>query len=407
MKKTTDLPVFHALLTQDDGSRWNRPYTEHRIQRLDEALTQWSEAMAAGEIENPRFIESKECISRAVEDAWDRVERDHDWINSLSDPLRNALDSCPRPNLSNLGGRLNRVLKAPEHPTRDRLVALIDDLKPVLEAYAFLKAHAKKRVIRSAEEQEATRFTPPPTTSKAVEEVHALLETVVNRDFSELLNELKTSNRANIQCFLDAQDEAYKNPDLLQDKERGYSPRWHLTIKDGSLKGQVMNPEGARFLEKVLAAEHEYGRATLYKADADTWVKSDAQAQELAETIRRQFVFKNLQKITPILERKGESVFESVSEIGNGITLKRMEGDFHFKFNDHSSFNVHNAVVFVVNQFHTRFFRYPLTFHSVTLPNGEAMGRPSEERMNEIFAVATGEVNPSVAGPNRSRRRSP
>jgi hypothetical protein len=403
--KTTDLPIFHQLLIAPTDQRWERPYTPVAIERLNGALTQWANARVAGEIENARFIESKDVISRAVEDAWKRVSRDSAWVNSLPDAQRDALDTNPYPNLSNLDGRLKRVLKTPPHPTRDNLEAFITDIKPVIDFYAFLKANAKKRVPRSAEEIEATRFVPPTSSSTAVAQVKALLETMVDRDFTYLLNHCKSINRAMIENFVTAQKKANAANEAASKTSTGYSPSHHFTVNEGRFKGRVTSPESVTLLNKVLHRHYDDKRHFYtYLVDKDTWGKSDDAALKVAQFIRDQFVFKNLKKLTSILEIKGEENFDAVTEKNDSLNLTRMQGEFHFTFKDGASFDVHNALVFVTNQFSTSFVRYPLTFHAVVLPNGESMKMPSEKSMNDTFAVARAE--PSSDPVTRRRRQN-
>lgn len=407
MKNIADMPLFHQMLTEPNLTRFDRPYTPARIERLNEALAQWDQAMKVGEIENARFNESKSDISRAVEDAWQRVPRDSKWIWSLPEAERNALDTVPTPTLANLSGRVKRILKAPEHPTRERLIAFIQDVAPVLEAYTFLKTHAKKRVPRTAEEIEATRFVPPPSSSKAVAQVQALLEGVVDRDYLSLLADLRNQNRHIIEKFLACSEKAQTDESLLEYPGTTYSPRWHFTVKSGNYRRRVTDSQSAQFLEKVLKYEERAGlRGGVYQATKETWALADADAEKAAQLIRQHFIFKNLKKLTPILELKGEDQFKEATEVGSKLKLRRLEGDFHFAFHDGSSFDVHNAVVYVVNQFETRFYRYPLTFHSVVLPDGKPMPGPSEERMHETFAVARGEAKGAPVH-GRTRRSSP
>lgn len=379
---TAEMPVFHQALADPALSRFDRAYSDDRLERLNAALAQWGEALQVGSIENARFAESKECISRALEHAWSRLPRNTAWVDSLPESMRNAVDSCPTPNLSNLSGRLKRLEKVPSHPTRDLLIGFIQELQPVLEAYTFLKANAKKRVVRTAEEVEATRFTPSPSSARAVGQVKALLEQVVDRAYTNLLEDLKSNHRQKIERFLTearakAEDSTFKPPY----ESWCYSPREHYTVDR-----RVMDSQAVAFLEKVLESDYVRGKYQ-YWATPATWAKSDQEAEKQALFIRQQFVFKNLQKLTPILEAKGDALFASVEELGVGVNLRFLKGSFRFKFRDSSSFEVQNDLVFVVNQWNTRFYRYPLTFHSVILPNGEPMGRPSEQRMNEVFSA--------------------
>jgi hypothetical protein len=399
-------PLFRRLLTDPSvyatQSRFERPYSPQRVQQLEDALELWTRCLKAGEIENPRFIESKETISRALEHAWKMPPRDHVWLRTLPEAHWNALDTVPSPNLANLPGRQKRVAKTSPSPLRDELLAFMEEFKPIAEAYVFLKEHSKKRVVRNPDEAEP-RYVPPPSSSTAVAQARTLLEQVVDRAYQHLLEHTQVYNRDTIQRYLDAQAQYLADP--ATDKRWGYSPRTHFTVKEGRFKGHVFDSQGLSLLSKVL--QHKYGpnHVGQYVADAQTWLKSDAEAERETQTLRDKFVFKNLKKLTPILETKGDPLFDRAEEKDQTVRLGDLKGDFNFLFKDGSSFRVHNALVYVVNAYGTQFHRFPLTFHDVVLPGGQPLALPSEESMNTVWAKAS--ASPQPTEPTPRRRRSP
>lgn len=382
-----------ALLT---GDRWTKPYSEQRLATLNAALTQWQEAQLEGSILNVRFVESKETISRALENAWSALPRDEAWRRAQVDGAVDAVETAPSPNLATLAGRAKRVMKATPHPDRDRLLAFIEEMGPVIQQYEFLKKNTLKRRVLSAEEraeQEANAFVPPPPSTQAVATVQALLEATVDRHYAVLEAGYKHHLRTVVENFVKAEQEADAQPKRYASWV--YTPYDHLKARRG--RG---DPAGLAFLSKVLVTDPTSGR---YGADASTWQASDAEAVKQAQDVRNKFVFKNLQKLAPLLEAKGDALFESARELGDSVRMQQLEGDFAFSFKDGSSFEIHNSIVFVVNQYDTRFYRFPLTFRSVLLPGGVPMPQPSEQRMHEVFAVATpAETSPSPA-PRRGR----
>lgn len=407
MNKTTDLPLFHQTLTDPKIDSWDRPLSTRALQNLDQCLAQWSDAVKQGEIENARFNESKDTIGRAVSQAWHRLPRDKKWVDGLPPALRDAVDTLPSPNLSNLSGRLKRVLKAPEHPTRELLVRFIEEMKPVLDAYTFLKANAKKRVTRTPEEIAAQQFVPPPPSNRAVAEVQGLLEAVMERSYTTLLEQIQRSQRRTIDDFLKASEAMNADPEIKNKAPHGYSPYHHCSTAYGFSR-RVTDRQAMDLLDKVLVY-NSYGnrehRLPTYTANEETYLKSDRIAEQIATEIRQRFVVKNLKKLTPILEQKGEALFASAHEIPGTVHMNNLEGEFQFKFTDGSSFKVRNSLVSVVNSFHTHFYRFPLIFQNVMLPGGETpMATPSEERMNEVFAKAQ-PVSEVAAEPETMVRR--
>src|SRR5690606_23594144 len=126
-----NFPNFKRLITTPGEDRWDRPLTQRQMDWLEQGLVNWEKGMAEGGIDNPRFVEGKDIIGRALELAWRVVPRDMDAIQQLSDPHRNALDTLPAPNLSNMAGRLKRVQKTPDSPMRTALIELLTELQPL------------------------------------------------------------------------------------------------------------------------------------------------------------------------------------------------------------------------------------------------------------------------------------
>ena len=57
-----------------------------------------------------------------------------------------------------------------------------------------------------------------------------------------------------------------------------------------------------------------------------------------------------------------------------------------FEFEDKSGFTVKNNIVLSFSMYGKPFYRYPTTFHNVTLPGGETMRSPSEAKVKKAFA---------------------
>src|SRR5690606_2376031 len=108
------------------------------------------------------------------------------------------------------------------------------------------------------------------------------------------------------------------------------------------------------------------------------------EAERTAKRIRDAFIFKNLKKLSSIVEKKGD--FESAAEIEGTVRLTGLSGTLIVKFKDGAQFTAQNSIVWSRSIHGTEFPRFPLTFHDVILSSGERMPRPSEERMNVVFA---------------------
>lgn len=387
-------PTFKRLISTQGPTQWDKPLSPDQLQRLEQALATWQDGLNQGGIDNPRFVESKDRIGRALEIAWRAAPRDQAAVDQLPEAQRNALDTLPSPNLSNLAGRLKRVEKTPDSPTRTALMGLLQELTPLAQAYEFLKANTRKRQVKTEEERDAERFVPPPSSSKAVEQARAILEHAIDRAYQGLVDRYTLMNRRLIQTYLDAQQQALADPARAG---KAYLPSTHLSRKNAQGRSEVIDPMGVAFLTEVLVSHHQHTRVPVYLANEQTWVTADRKAEEQAKLVREQFLYKNLAKLTPVLEAKGDEAFLSIQEVGR-FDLSSLEGQFEVRFKDNSSFRLRNAVVFVVNHYGTHFNRFPTTFHDVVLPNGEPMPSPSEERMHTVFAQPASQA-PARKGP--------
>lgn len=361
------------------------PSFSKKMEALDEALGSWNIAMSAGQVENARLVESKEVISRALESAWSHIPRDNDYLKTLPDAQWNALDSLPAPNLSNIDGRLRRVLATPDHPLRTALSEFLKEMLPLSSQYAFLRANAVKRRPKT-EEEKAMEFAPPPSSSKAVAQVRQHLEAAIERTYGGLLERRRAYNQ---QCVKSYQAGVSKILEPLQ-LEDGGNAISALELRNVDRQLRALELRWADVVPHVLKRQlKKVVRTTLnlFEETEETQRLSDALAEKDARLFKELFLVKNLKKLTPILEAKGEEAFDRIEEVGE-ISLEGREGEFSLHFKDGSSFRIRNAVVFVTNQHGHQFARFPSTFHDVKLPGGVIMPGPSEERMHQVFVRA-------------------
>ena len=109
-------------------------------------------------------------------------------------------------------------------------------------------------------------------------------------------------------------------------------------------------------------------------------------AQDAADQLIDGFIYKNTGKIAFVIFSKNnmKSVkLENVS-IGQG----KVECNLNFEFKDNSRFTATSSVVSAVSKNGKWFYRYPTTFHNVVMPDGSKLSGPSEQKMEEVFAVS-------------------
>jgi hypothetical protein len=262
--------------------------------------------------------------------------------------------------------------------------------QPIIDAILFLKGKAVKRQPLTNEQRRAPKFTPPPSTSKAVARVRAILKEIVDRQYEALVDQFTKQYQGFVTGFIAKQKEADKDPTLTGFEYRSsrrlasyYSVEQHSTFvgRDGQTYTDQTKVTMLRIATKTDYAKGEY--RVMVKANA--MVLMAEEAVKKAKEIRDLFVVKNLKKFVAILEGKGDDLFASAREINGSVSLGGLRGEFEIVFTDGSSFEAKNAVVWVMNSFGTQFNRFPLTFHNVKLAGGGAMKSPSEKRMNTVF----------------------
>ena len=109
-------------------------------------------------------------------------------------------------------------------------------------------------------------------------------------------------------------------------------------------------------------------------------------AQDAADQIIDGFIYKNTGKIAFVIYSKNnmKSVKLENVRIGQG----KVESDLHFEFKDGSRFTASSSVVAAVSKYGKWFYRYPTTFHNVVMADGKKLSGPSEQKMEEVFAVS-------------------
>ena len=268
-------------------------------------------------------------------------------------------------------GRLAKAVKlnADHHPYIVQMKALLAEVAPLAAMMATLKDKVVKRQPKPAEEK-IVGYKPPPVSTEAERQVVALLEQITQAAYDELKLKFHQHFGAQLALYLQAQDDArteqkYLSPVEYFIKSRKYPDHFSFDA-----------------VNTVVVADN--GRdifAALPKKQVAT--KFDAMATEFADRSRH-ISSTNFKKIASIVEAKGN--YLSGEAVSHTVSLDGLAGTLIFQFRDGAQFTVVNQVVCVVNSFYTRFNRFPLTFHAVILPNGTTMPRPSEERMNTIFA---------------------
>lgn len=401
--RLADFPLFSAALALCKN--------KHYPGWVEDSLAKLTAGLEAGEIANRHFVDAKQYINRAFEYAWNEYQPDRHNNSPLNTYDRHRKGTLPAnekviaflqnfqyPQAHLNTGQIEKIKAFPADPAWAIMLPFLEEIDPICQAIQTLKDKTVKRKVLSDEEKRAAKFAPPASSSKAVEIVLGLLNDIVDAQYQDLVAMFVKDNRKTLQSFKDgfkaAEGDVTKNKPSRWNRETGFEPQytvaWHFTFKDGSMKGKC-DSRAVMLLNDIVdqtSTGYPAVYTTTYAPDADT--KLVAQAEKDAKEIRDLFVVKNLRKIVSILEAKGDDNFDSCKVLGNTISLSGLEGTLRFNFKDGSGFTCRNSIVWSISHLGNQFYRFPLTFHNVTMPNGQRMMRPSEKNMNDIFANVTG-----------------
>lgn len=142
---------------------------------------------------------------------------------------------------------------------------------------------------------------------------------------------------------------------------------------------------GKRDYKHPVKSEQRFTDITINKS-MENFPVEEAKLQR--ELIEKQYLAKNVKKLSHIIDLKGLQVDitdlpykEPTVKSGAGT----IESGFKFKFSDNSSFEVVNKIIVKTSTRGKEFNQFPTTFHNVVLADGSKMKQPSEEKMVKEF----------------------
>lgn len=375
------------------------------MSRLNTAITDFNDGMERGEIPNKSFVDGKEAVNRAIESAYGALFHNR-LVGVPRDSIEHELYWLNKPQAHTITGfmkKVEKVIKGHDSEIGKSILDFCAQVKPLCDAVNDLKTKTVKRKPRSEEEKAAALYTPPISSTKSVALVQNLLEDIVNKAYDGLLKAIFEGNKKMLAGYLTAQEQVEagtRKRDGFNQREKekrfSYDPyeyftymqdgRRHVDSASAGLVSDCVERKEARELRSDESISY-YDAIYIKKPDAEATLL--AAAKKDADHIRQVYIVKNLKKIVSILEAKGDAAFQSAEEGPYGTSLGGLQGEIVFKFKDGSGFRISNDVVFVVNNYGTRFYRFPLTFHDVVLPGGKRMKGVSERSMNEVWAKAS------------------
>lgn len=267
---------------------------------------------------------------------------------------------------------------------REFLTSWIPVHNLIVESEKFIQQKVTKKSLK---EQENKNWLKPHQSTETLTKVRQVLEDVIQEHYGEMLKSLEEQEMRALETV------------------NGVVDKWNTYGFEGS-KGQqawrkFSDKNISMFIkfefQKVVERNEEWNQtATPPVREITMTVKSDAEsivkgiAKEMADTMKMNYVIKNMAKLSTITsekEKKSGAKITSLKAKG-GFSFPTFKGTLYFEFSDGTKFIVINKGVFVVNQHNTEFYRYPTTFHNVVFPDKTEKAMVPEREMVEQWSKA-------------------
>ena len=332
-------------------------------EKIEPILTK---ALGMGEIWNADYEDMKRCADRMVETLFeDFYSRGHalsldgslpQWLWDFDTPR-----SCREALALAAAKRREKVLTGAPAEHRafvqeyiHRIAVLRDFCQTVID----LKAHARKGRKPNPDVKSEPVYQTPRAGGEATARLTALLDDLTERVRAEMVAQELKARRHTLDHYFKVRDLPTHSPYRVLHDYAG-----------------LIGP----YIERDIATG-EYVRI----ADWEARTAADAEAQ--VEQVRRFFISRMQRKLAYVPETKGNL---------DEITVIRIEGSYptfrcelRFEFADGSAFVATNDIFWNRSGRGREYAQFPTRFHSVTLPGGAAMEKPSAERMSKVFATA-------------------
>lgn len=379
---------------------WTQKDSDRGVKRLNRVLAQMNQYQS-GPIPNAEFVALKDDANRLLDfsyfgvmanlspESMDEIRKDWSRYTNIDD----YTTSTP----VHVAGKLKKAeaaaKKVADDPIYrefyDNVIPKMKEFLPLSAALEDLKGRAVKRQPKEKDTPASlkAKYVAPMASNEAgklvIDALTALSEKlkVVYADemFREFQNRAKEFASKPVQGQYDSREHF---TDLLS-----MHAAWDRTPEYVTAKADRFNRE----------RQEKWWHHKLADLADDTFRKV---ADQAAQDMQDQFVVKNAQKLASIVDKKSHKsqLKEEPKPVGSLDVSARgtIAGDLMFKFDDGSSFRVRNKVVWksrYSNNYgsggkYTHYVQFPTTFHDVTLPDKTMMSTPSEQRMNDVFAVA-------------------
>lgn len=349
---------------------------QRTVTRFEEAVGIIDACVEANEIVNTVYEDKvKRFVNDFVEAAFNKVSVDHLYNGRYklqTDELNDV--NIPR-TAREIPGFLKKLAKfSPESKAMQMYkdgLALANELLPLAEADAWLKAHMvkasdKKRQVAAVKAAEKDEFNAKHTSHADSKKVIDLLKKTASNIEDDIYENQLSGLKRMVKVYLE------------QSKEKGTTDYHELFKRDAhyiALLQSITERDRAKSTEKFT-----------YKLEDGYETKLEAMAKRTAADIVNHFVNKNAGKLSYILYTKNN--LEKVTIHNVNVRQGAVECDIKCEFGDGSSFVANSSVVYHYSSLGNLYYRYPTLFQNVVMPDNSRMSAPNEQKMQEVFAIA-------------------
>jgi hypothetical protein len=352
-------------------------------EQFKDAVFNLRTAIDAGEMANARFLEAKDTISRTLRYAWSEgVQKPFRWNKEYNDAASEKELAALRefsgdPQVNTIKKMKRQAAAVGKTDAGLAITAMLEEAGSVLQMVVDGKAIAVKKTAAPKKVSATEKYQSPDASRSVMADVLKELTHITEEARQGIAATIGKRHTQLIERFLKAQTAHYEEP--VDDRPARFDPYTYArALGRGTADGPLMAS-----IRLVVIGQMSEGCHKFLPRDNPEEIISK-QAAEDADMICRSFIEKNLVKLAPIVEGKGN--YDGLKVLGRNVDPSQMEGRLRISFDDGSSFEARTQAVMSFSEYGTAFMRYPLTFHDVEMPDGSSMKRPSEKKMNEDFA---------------------
>lgn len=366
LKESAEAPKFDTAKMLKDAEA----FSYRRLKTLTEVASKIDNALRNGEVISTVFDDIKYELNIFIENAFEeRIAKKYFHGQAGKTPDEIYLDIGYVHSVQELKFYAKKLAKASADAKQfigyADMVKFNEQFSPIVGLMQWLKdnkvsAAARKKEASDAKKEESDSWMKKYVGHKDVKKVIDILTELTKEKRDEIF-----SNEFNFLSKLADQIIKYleANPDVKR-----------MKAYDHFSKNPMLSFLFSRMVDANMKLTNDW----------EDFIKK--MAQEAADQIIDGFIYKNTGKIAFVIYKKNnmKGVKLDNVRIGQG----KVESDLHFEFKDGSRFTATSSVVGAVSKYGKWFYRYPTTFHDVLMPDGKKLSGPSEQKMEEVFAVS-------------------